>query len=414
MALSPTLAINEEIARRRAAGLPVVALGFGEATIPVHPALVDQLVRHAAEGGYGPVAGIPELRDAAAGWWTRRGIATEGAQVVAGPGSKPLLFAIFEALGGPVLLPRPSWVSYAAQNRILGHEHHLIPTLPGQGGVPDPAAVDRRASELAAAGTPATAVLVTIPDNPTGTVAAPQTVRDLCQVADRHGLVVISDEIYLDLVHDEREVLTPGTVLPDRTITTTGLSKNLAVGGWRIGVARFPSELEDVRHHLVDVASEVWSAPARPVQAASAWAFTEPPALVEHIQASRTLHAHVTRAVAEVFLAAGAQVPPPSGGFYLYPDLGPLRDHLVGSGIRTAPQLSHALLERHGVATLPGTAFGELEEVLALRVAVPMLYGTDDDQRWEALRSSNPAALPWVDAGLGVVAAALAALIRHA
>jgi aspartate/methionine/tyrosine aminotransferase len=143
MVVSPTLAVNEEIARRRAAGLTTVPLGFGEASIPIHPELVERLRRHAHRGDYGPVAGAPQLREAAAGYWSRRGVSTSPDQVLAGPGSKPLLYAIFQALGGPVLLPKPSWVSYAAQN-LLGHEAPMVAVPPGQGGVPDPGRLAHR------------------------------------------------------------------------------------------------------------------------------------------------------------------------------------------------------------------------------------------------------------------------------
>ena len=111
VSVSATLAINEEIAARRARGVETIALGFGEASIPVHPELCSRLGRYADRGGYGPVAGVPALLEAAAGYWHRRGVTTEPGQVVAGPGTKPLLYAIFQALGGPVALPRPSWVA---------------------------------------------------------------------------------------------------------------------------------------------------------------------------------------------------------------------------------------------------------------------------------------------------------------
>ncbi|WP_202863523.1 pyridoxal phosphate-dependent aminotransferase [Ornithinimicrobium avium] len=413
MLVSPTLAINEEIARRRAQGRPVVALGFGEASLPVHPLLVDQLARHAAQGGYGEVAGASRLREAAAGYWSRRGVGTRAEEVVAGPGSKPLLYAVFEALGGPVLLPRPSWVSYAAQNEILGQRSVSVPTVEGEGGVPDPARLDSVARGLRDAGTPATAVLVTIPDNPTGTVAAPATVRELCRVAEEHDLVVISDEIYLDLVHDpDREVLTPSQVVPGRTITTTGLSKSLALGGWRIGVARIPDGLlSQVRGRVTSVASEIWSAPAHPVQLAAAWAFAEPADLTAHIALSSRLHGRVARAVAAVFRDAGAEVAEPSGAFYLYPDLEPLRDRLAGAGVTTSPGLARVLLDEHGIATLPGAAFGDAEDRLTLRVATPMLYGPSDDQRWAALEAEAPAELPWIREGLDTVRHALDAML---
>src|SRR5215831_14750577 len=113
--VSATLAANEEMAVRQSRGQPVLALGFGEAGLPVHPVLRDALAAAAAANGYGPVAGHEALRQAAAGYWARRGLPTSPGQVVAGPGSKALLFALLLAIGGDLALPRPCWVSYAAQ-----------------------------------------------------------------------------------------------------------------------------------------------------------------------------------------------------------------------------------------------------------------------------------------------------------
>jgi len=411
--VSPTLAINQEIARRRAAGLDTVPLGFGEASIPVHPELTRRLGENAGLGGYGPVAGIPALLDAAAGYWTRRGVPTYADQVVSGPGSKPLLYAIFQALGGPVALPRPSWVSYAAQNALLNQEAVLIDMLPGQGGVPDPVALEAEAVRRRAAGSPLTSVLVTIPDNPTGTVASPEVVHELCAVARRHDLMIISDEIYLDLVHDPATpVLTPSAVAPDQTITTTGLSKSLALGGWRIGVSRFPATDRGValRQAVTTAASEIWSAPAQPVQAVAAWAFGEPDELGVHLSDSRRLHGAVARATARVFQDAGAAVSEPRAGFYLYPDFSASRTHLEGLGIHTGADLAAFLLDERGVATLPGSVFGDNPRRLALRIATPMLYGPDDSRRWQALSANEPTALPWLADSLELLERALAPL----
>jgi aspartate aminotransferase len=245
MPVSATLAANAVIAARRAAGLPVVPLGFGEAGLPVHPMLVSALASCAGSAGYGPVAGIPSLREAAAGYWTLRGLPTEPSQVVAGPGSKPLLWAILGAQGGSIALARPSWVSYAAQAAMHGLD---IVRLPSIGGVPDPVELDAVAQGLRLS-----TVIVTLPDNPTGLVAPPFVIRDLCAVAERHDLLIVSDEIYRDL--STVDFLSPASVAPHRVVVTSGLSKSLALGGWRLGVARFVDD--DLRDRVISLASEV-------------------------------------------------------------------------------------------------------------------------------------------------------------
>ena len=382
MPVSATLAANDEIARRRANGLPVVPLGFGEAGLPVHPLLTEALGRAAGSAGYGPVAGIPELREAAAGYWSRRGLPTESAQVVAAPGSKSLLWAILGSRRGGVALPKPSWVSYAAQAAMHGRDTIRIRSL---GGVPDPAELDAVAAALKLS-----TVIVTLPDNPTGRLASPRTIRDLCEVAERHDLLIVSDEIYRDLT--DQEFLSPAEIAPHRTVVTSGLSKSLALGGWRIGVARFVDE--DLRDEVIDTASEVWSAPARPVQHAAALAFTEPPALTEYVAQSRNLHHRVTSAVAEIF---GTM--PPDGAYYLYPHV---------PGFAADREVAVHLLACNGIVVLPGSEFGDDPEAGRIRVATSQLYGDTDAQREQALHSDNPVELPWIAAQLDLIREALA------
>jgi aspartate aminotransferase len=410
--VSATLAINEETERRRAAGRPVLPLGFGEAGLPVHESLVEALSRVAGEASYGPVVGVEELRAAAAGYWNRRGLTTDPAQVVAGPGSKPLLYALLRAVGGAVALPQPSWVSYAAQASLLGLPVVSLPTLPGEGGVPDPGRFEAavRAGE---AGTRVAVVVLTLPDNPTGTLATAATVRAVCEIAQRHDIWVIADEIYRDLLHDDQPFLSPAEVIPDRAVITTGLSKSLALGGWRIGVARFPNTTRGVRLNadVAMIASEIWSAPAQPVQHAAAWALTEPDCLRERVRLSRLLHGRVARAVAAEFRRAGAVLPEPQGGFYVYPDLEPHRELLRSRGIDSGPLLARALLEGPGIATLPASAFGEPDGALRLRVATSRLYGATREQQETALASEDPASLPWLVDELGQLRAGLEWLV---
>jgi aspartate aminotransferase len=347
------------------------------------------------------VAGQAALREAAACYWARRGLPTDAEAVICGPGSKALLFGLMAAIGGDVAVTRPSWVSYAAQASLAGRVAHFVP---GSAGVPDAERLARTVSAARAVGRQIRSVVVTLPDNPTGRLAPPAAVRALCSVAEAHALIVISDEIYRDLVHAAGAPFTsPAVLSPGRTVITTGLSKNLALGGWRLGVARLPESGlgRELRARLLGIGSEIWSAPAGPVQQAAALAFEEPPALIERVALSRRLHGSVARAVGRRFAAAGAAVPAPQAAFYLYPDFSPLADVLLERhGITSDESLAAVLLRKHGVGVLPGSAFGEESGRLRLRVATSMLYGDTETERMAALNSADPCSLPWIAASL--------------
>ncbi|WP_328315732.1 pyridoxal phosphate-dependent aminotransferase [Streptomyces sp. NBC_00388] len=410
--MSATLAADEVMARRRQAGERVVPMTSGEIGLPVHPVLAGRLAAAVHENAYGPVAGSGELRTAAAGYWERRGIGTDPGLVVAGPGSKPLLFALLLAIGGDVIVPVPGWVSYAAQARLVGARPLPVPIQPGQGGVPDPDRLREAVTAARAAGKNPRSVVVTVPDNPTGTIAAPGTVRRLAEAARELDLVIVSDEIYRDLVYPaSAPAVSPAAHAPERTVVTTGLTKNLALGGWRTGVARLPdSDIGQALHtRLVSVASQIWSSPTAPVQAAAAYAFGEPPEITEHIAASRRLHEAVVRAVAARFSAAGAVLAPVRATCYLYPDFEPLRERLARTqGVRDGDDLTRLLLERHGVGVLPASAFGETGRPLRIRAATSRLYGDSPAQRTAALAAPDPVELPWIRSTVERIGEALA------
>jgi aspartate aminotransferase len=411
--MSATLAANELMARKRAAGEPVLPLGFGEAGLPPHPLLRAALAGAAGSNSYGPVAGLPSLRAAAAGYWARRGLPTTASQVVCGPGSKPLLFGLLLAVGADVAVPNPSWVSYAAQATLTGTRPHYVSVPAGQGGICDPARLAAAARAARAGGRRIGSVIVTLPDNPTGRLASPATVRALAGVAAEHDLVIISDEIYRDLLFQPApEVVSPVDAAPDRTVVTTGLSKNLALGGWRLGVARLPDGPlgRGLRERLIGVGSEIWSAAAGPVQEAAALAFGEPPEIAERIARSRSLHQAVCRAVAGRFLAAGLAVPEPQAAFYLYPDFAPWAGELARRGVTTGAGLAGHLLAGYAMAVLPASAFGEEAAALRTRVATALLYGDTEEQREQALASPDPVSLPWIAASLRRLDEILAAL----
>ncbi|MBV9026167.1 MAG: aminotransferase class I/II-fold pyridoxal phosphate-dependent enzyme [Streptomycetaceae bacterium] len=408
---SATLAINEALQARRAAGEKVLHLGFGEAGLPVPDPVAAALSAAARRNGYGPVAGSAQAREAAAGWFGRRGVPTGAEQVLFAPGSKALLFALLAVLPGDVVLPCPAWVSYAAQAALAGKRTVSVPVPAQAGGVPDPALLEQALREARAAGARPGILVLTVPDNPTGTIGRPEHLRAVCEIADRSGLAVVCDEIYAELCHHGSAPMAVRH-LPERTIITSGLSKSMALGGWRIGFARVPTGPWGSRllPELVGVASEIWSSLAAPMQAVAAYILQDPPEVLSHIDAARRLHARVAAAVHATFTTAGAVCRRPEAGFYLYPDFEPMRPALEALGITTGSALAATLLEQQGVGVLTGEAFGDTARGLRARVATSLLYGESDAERWTALRSDDPLSLPWIAASLEHLRSALAAL----
>jgi aspartate aminotransferase len=406
---SATLAINERIEQRIRDGHDVLHLAFGEAKFPVPPSVAEVLARASDRTSYGPVAGSAEARAAAAGYFERRGVPTAPEQVLFAPGSKPLIYALLAVLPGDVVIPQPSWVSYAAHAALAGKRVVKVPIGPSAGGVPDPDALEEALAAARRDGADPGVLVLTLPDNPTGTQPAPVLVERVCRVAERCGLLIVADEIYRDLAHDPETFRGPAEVLPERSFVTNGLSKAMALGGWRIGFARMADGPlgAEARAAVAGVAGAVWSALAAPMQAVAAHVLSEPADLREHVARSRALHRAAVHAAHREVAAAGIGCRPPSGGFYLYPDFEARRDALAAEGVTTGRELAEYLLERHDVGVLAGGAFGDEPAGLRVRMATSLLYGASDDERLRALSSPEPASLPWIRAKLDRLRAAL-------
>lgn len=394
--LSPNLALDQLVAKRRAEGASIVHLGFGESRLPVYPPLAGQLHAGARRNAYGPVVGSESVRASVAGYFSRRALPTQPDQVIVAPGSKALLIALHMVVPGDVLIPRPSWVTYRPQVELAGKRAWGVPIPAECGGVPEPAALRDTIRVARAEGGDPRVMVLTLPDNPTGTTAGPGLVRELCAIAEDEDLLMLSDEIYRDLLHDPAfPFLSPAEVAPDRTVVFTGLSKSMALGGWRIGAARFPAgnQGEQIRAGVASVASEVWSALAGPMQAVAEYAFAEPPGLRARVAADAALHGKVARAVHEALIDGGALNRPPTGGFYCYPDYEPFRGALAARGVTDVTSLQRLLLDEHGIAMLAGHHFGDDPHALRLRAATSMLYGETEADQYVALEAEDPLSL---------------------
>jgi len=385
--LSPTLEINERIRALREQGRRVVHLAFGEAGLPVADELLDALRASAAENAYGSVSGSVELRESVAGYFSRRGLASEPRQVMVGPGSKSLLYGTVLAIDGDVVVPKPSWVSYQPQVLLVGREPIDVTIPASAGGVPEPELLRDRIEQARRAGGVPRALIITQPDNPTGTIADRSLLEQVVSVAREHDLWLVADEIYRDLAFDQSSYTSVAELAPERTIVTSGLSKSLALGGWRIGALRVPDTAEGLAllGEVSAVGSEIWSCMAAPIASAAMVGFSDTPAIADFIARARQLHAKVSLTVFEIFNTAGVACRRPQAGFYMYPDLVLARPFLSTKGVTTDQELAAFLLDRYQVAVLPGSAFGDDGNALRFRVATSLLYGATADERRASL-----------------------------
>ena len=376
LATSATLSVNEAVAKRRAAGRETIHLGFGEASFPLHPLLATALAEAAKSTAYAPVLGIPKLRKAIADYLARkRGLAFSSDQVIVAPGSKPLLYALLQVLEGDLLLPVPSWVSYAPQARLAGRKVIGIETDSADCHSITPHALSQAMNNARSDGANPRILIVNSPNNPTGSMFARADVEAIALWAREEGITLISDEIYAELTHGWREHLSPASFYPEGCIVTGGLSKAFSAGGWRLGYAALPptSAGSMAMVALRSLASEIWSSTTTPVQEAAFVAYSPDKSIEQYVHQSALVHGYLADRLYTSLADLDVPCPLPAGGFYLYPDFSPWRSTLASMGIKTGSELMHYLLEEWDIATLPGSAFGEPPESLRLRLSTSLL-----------------------------------------
>lgn len=404
VAPSATLAVNEMVAQRHAAGHETLHLAFGQASFPLPPLLRTALADAATHTGYAPVLGTLPLREAIAAYLARtRQVDASPDHIAVGPGSKPLLYALLQVLDGDLLLPVPSWVSYAPQARLAGRQVIDVETDASDSHRLTPQALSEAMARGRRAGANPRVLLVNTPSNPTGAMFARADAEAIALWAREAGVTLISDEIYAELAHGWRQHISPARFYPEGCIVTGGLSKAFSAGGWRLGYAAIPTTGAGARlvQALRALASEIWSAAATPIQDAAVVAFTPSAEIETYLRQSARLHGLVAGQLYDTLVQLGMPCPRPAGGFYLYPDFGPWRAALATCGVRTSQDLMRYLLEEWDIATLPGTEFGEQPEALRLRLSTSMLFGAGttgtaqarDASVWELLKQAEEAPL---------------------
>lgn len=370
VAKSSTLSLNEKMREVESAGRPVYRFGFGESPFPPPQRLQDALRGAAHRKDYTAVAGLPELRAKVAAFHHEvDGYQIAAEQVLIAPGTKPLLHNIMRAIHrAAVFLPGPSWVSYAPQARLASHEVIVIPTSFESRWRVTPDQLLQAFQGEGRAGREKLIVL-NYPGNPDGLTYSREELAALTAVLRKHGVWVISDEIYALLDHRGSHV-SIAQVYPERTLVTTGLSKWCGAGGWRLGALILPPDApSELRDALIGLGSETYSCAPAPIQAAALAAYELDGETYTFLRAQRRILRAIGSVVHSALVDCGIRVHAPQGGFYLLLDFSPFAQALAACGIHNDGQLCERLLAETGVALLPGGAFGMPGEALTARMA---------------------------------------------
>jgi len=358
IAESATLKVDSKAKALQAQGRPVISFAAGEPDFATPAHIVEAAsaaVLDPKNYRYTPAAGLPDLRQAIADKTLRdSGLAVTPAQVIVTNGGKQAVYQSFATLldpGDEALLPAPYWTTYPEAVKLAG-------------GVPVEvfAGSDQNylvtVEQLEAARTDRTKVLLFVsPSNPTGAVYSYEQTKAIGEWALEHGIWVISDEIYQNLVYDGVKAVSIVEAVPalaDTTILVNGVAKTYAMTGWRLGWMVGPLDAiaaaSNLQSHLSSNVSNI-------SQRAAIEALTGSQDAVEDMR--KAFEKRRNTIVAELNKIDGVVCPLPEGAFYVYPDVtGLLGREWGGVTPTTSLELADLILDQAEVAVVPGEAFG--------------------------------------------------------
>ncbi len=367
---STTLAVDARAKAMKAEGIDVVGFGAGEPDFDTPENIKDAAIRALKSGftKYTPVGGTDELKDAIINKLNKdNGIVYDRSRIIVSTGAKHSLYNVAQALYGPgdeVIIPAPYWVSYPDQVILNDARPVIVQTKEEAGFVLTADAFEK-------AITPRTkALILNSPSNPTGLGYPKEALQAIADVAVRHKVMVISDEIYEKITYDgfrHVSIASLGKEIEDLTITINGLSKSHAMTGGRLGYAAGP---KDVIAAMTNIQSQSTSNPCSITQKAAVEALNGPqdflaPMVAEFDKRRKYI-------VERLNSIPGVSCQMPVGAFYAFPRVSPVYGKKFnGKEIKGSSDLAAYLLEEAKVAVVSGDAFGA-DDYIRLSYATSM------------------------------------------
>lgn len=360
--MSPTLRISDKAKAMKAAGIDVINFSVGEPDFPT-PTDIKESAKRAIDDNftrYTANDGIPELKEAIRHRLKEDHDLDYGAkQIIVSCGAKHCLYNLFLAIldkDQEVIVPSPYWVSYPDQVKMADGIPVFVKTREENGFRITPDELKANVSGTTRA------VIINNPSNPTGSAYTREQLMEVCETAVDEGLLIIADEIYEKVIYDNYRFCSVASLsdrIKENTVIVNGVSKAYSMTGWRIGYAAGPRDIiaamSIAQSHSTSNANSI-------AQKAATEALSSHPSatnqMVAEFQARRNLM------LAKLNRIPGISCHKPQGAFYLFPNVSSYYNtEYGGMKIRNSQGLAYYLLKEANVAIVPGSAFGEDDNI---------------------------------------------------
>ncbi len=366
---SVTLAITSKAKAMKAAGEDIISMSAGEPDFDTPQYIKDAAIEalNRGETKYTPASGMPSLKKAIAEKFIKENnVKTTPEQIIIAPGAKFSVFTGVAALCGPgdeVIIPTPYWVSYPEMVTTTGAKSVMVECTAENNYEITPEALENAITENTKL------LILNSPSNPTGAVYRKASLEAIAQIAIKHNIMVLSDEIYEKLVYDDNaphiSIASLSDEINNLTITVNGLSKAYAMTGWRLGYLTAPLWLSK---KIGALQSHTTSNPTTFAQFGGLAAIEGDSQPVEDMRLAFAKRRElIYKLVSNI---PGVKTIEPKGAFYIFFD--------ISSYGLSSNDFCSQLLEKEKVAVIPGIAFAEDK-------CIRMSYACSEDNIKEAV-----------------------------
>lgn len=350
-----TIAMTQKARELKKQGKNVISLSIGEPDFDTPEFIKEAAIQaiHENYSHYTPISGFPELKEAIVNKFKRdNNLIYKPSQIVVSTGAKQSIYNVFQSIinkGDEVIIPVPYWITYADIVKLCGGKPVLVPTSIENDFKPTLENLENAVSENSKA------IIFSSPCNPSGSVYSKEELQAIATFAQKHDLIILSDEIYEHIVYGEKATsIAEFPEAYERTVTINGLSKAYAMTGWRIGFIGAPEWIAKACENLQSqVTSGANSIAQRAAIVALNADLNQTKYMIDAFAERRNKMIKMIRQV------PGFQVKEPKGAFYLFPDVSFWFGKTIkGKTIKNADDLADFFLEEIYVSTVSGSAFG--------------------------------------------------------